>query len=59
MFTYFEERLQEEMLARMARILAPGGVLWIGKREELPARHPGWIAVDGPPGFWRADPAIA
>lgn len=35
-FTYFDEKLQEEVLARMMAQLRPDGILVIGKQEQLP-----------------------
>jgi chemotaxis protein methyltransferase CheR len=39
-FTYFDERLQTEILERMIDRLLPGGVLVTGKQEPLPHAHP-------------------
>jgi chemotaxis protein methyltransferase CheR len=36
-FTYFDDRLQCEVLSRMLDVLVPGGVLAVGRRESLPA----------------------
>ncbi|MGE5240077.1 MAG: CheR family methyltransferase [Bacteroidota bacterium] len=36
-FTYFDEGLQRRTLERLLTRLAPGGVLVIGRREQLPA----------------------
>jgi chemotaxis protein methyltransferase CheR len=38
-FTYFDEGLQREVLARIERHLVSGGALVIGSGEELPAAH--------------------
>ena len=39
-FTYFDERLQLEILDRMIDRLLPQGVLVTGKQEPLPCAHP-------------------
>jgi chemotaxis protein methyltransferase CheR len=36
-FTYYDEALQREILARMQQVLKPGGALVIGIHEQLPA----------------------
>ncbi|MFQ5935865.1 MAG: CheR family methyltransferase, partial [Acidiferrobacterales bacterium] len=35
-FTYFDDQLQDDILARLLAILEPGGVLVVGKHESLP-----------------------
>jgi chemotaxis protein methyltransferase CheR len=35
-FTYFDDRLQREVLSTMLDVLAPGGVVAVGQRESLP-----------------------
>ena len=35
-FTYFDEKLQEELLEKFISRLAPGGALVLGKKERLP-----------------------
>ena len=50
-FTYFDASLQMEMLDRLARLVKPGAVLMIGKRETCPA-HPLWRPCPGPAGFF-------
>ena len=44
-FTYFEPKLQQEFLERAAAHTRPGAVLFIGKREALPAHRGPWVAV--------------
>jgi chemotaxis protein methyltransferase CheR len=39
-FTYFDERLQLEILERIIERLLPGGALVTGKQEQLPYAHP-------------------
>jgi len=51
-FTYFAPDLQRAMLARMAEVTRPGGLLWIGKREALPDEHPGWATLPGAAGLF-------
>jgi chemotaxis protein methyltransferase CheR len=49
-FTYFDEALQQQTLARMLTRLRDGGVLVIGRRESLPADVPeltAWPAAEG------------
>ena len=36
-FTYFEESLQKEILAKLEKVLVPGGFLVIGAHEKLPS----------------------
>ena len=48
-FTYFDERLQREIAHAIHKLLVPGGVLVLGKREVLP-EHPG--------GFRRIEPSL-
>jgi chemotaxis protein methyltransferase CheR len=50
-FTYFEERVQRECLARIASRLLPGGALVVGIHESLPADGPGLVP-------WRPDLGI-
>jgi chemotaxis protein methyltransferase CheR len=38
-FTYFDERLQLDILERMVEHLLPGGMLVTGKQEPLPCAH--------------------
>jgi chemotaxis protein methyltransferase CheR len=40
-FTYFDEGLQDQLLARFTASLQPGGALVIGARESLPAGQGG------------------
>ncbi len=49
-FTYFDNMLQQEVLARITRRLLPGGGLVIGKTESLPTDSPGvtpWFVKQG------------
>ncbi len=51
-FTYFAETLQRRLLPRLARRLAAGGVLVLGRRESLPRGAEGFRApVPGLPLF--------
>jgi chemotaxis protein methyltransferase CheR len=45
-FTYFEDDLQREVLAHIARRLRPGGALVIGSHESLPAGAKGFVPWD-------------
>lgn len=45
-FTYFEEALQLEVLARLAAVLRPGGALVLGLHERLPPGARGFGAWD-------------
>jgi chemotaxis protein methyltransferase CheR len=51
-FTYFAEPLQRKVLGRLRERLAPGGVLVLGKHEELPEGH-GFSVVDEPRRIYR------
>ena len=56
-FTYYEERLQRELLARLMPRLEPGGLLVIGIHESLPGCPAGLIATDTRHGlFLRREP---
>jgi chemotaxis protein methyltransferase CheR len=46
-FTYFDESLQQQTLARMLTRLRDGGALVVGRRESLPADVPELIAWPG------------
>jgi len=49
-FTYYDESLQRQTLARMLTRLRDGGALVVGRRESLPPEVPGltaWPAADG------------
>ena len=52
-FTYFAERLQDEILACITRQLIPGGVLVIGSHESLPPGHTRLAPWGRPPGIFR------
>jgi chemotaxis protein methyltransferase CheR len=52
-FTYFDDGLQREVLAHIARRLRPGGVLVIGSHEKLPAGAAGFVPREPPPGIHR------
>jgi chemotaxis protein methyltransferase CheR len=43
-FTYFDERTQEALLARLGERMAPGSYLVLGAHERLPAGARGFIA---------------
>lgn len=43
-FTYFDEALQRGVLQRFYEQLATGGVLVVGRHEELPSGSRGWLA---------------
>jgi chemotaxis protein methyltransferase CheR len=51
-FTYFEERLQTEVLGTIADRLTPGGVLLIGEHETLPDDQSGLTSFPGASGFY-------
>ncbi len=42
-FTYFAIPLQQQLLARIAKLLVPGGALVIGAHEKLPAQSAGFL----------------
>ncbi len=46
-FTYFEEARQQEILARIGAQLRPGGALFIGVHEQLPAGAKGFSPWKG------------
>ena len=48
-FTYYDEELQREVLARLRARLAPGGLLVLGAKERLPASELTMLA----PGLYR------
>ena len=53
-FTYFDEALQREVLARLVAALRPGGALILGRHERLPPDVPGLVSGLVPgfvPGF--------
>ena len=52
-FTYFCDELQAEVLAGFSRVLSPEGILLVGSHERLPASAHGYVALDGPRGFYR------
>ncbi len=54
-FTYFDEALQREMLARLRDKLYEGGALIIGIKESLPTGFAGFTAWPGSPGVYRKD----
>lgn len=39
---YFDREFQKKLLARLADLLVPGGVLMVGHSESFPAAHPGF-----------------
>jgi chemotaxis protein methyltransferase CheR len=39
---YFDREFQKQLLARMAGLLVPGGMLVVGHSESFPAAHPGF-----------------
>ena len=49
-FTYYDEELQREVLARLRARLAPGGLLVLGAKERLPASDLSMLA----PGLYRS-----
>lgn len=55
-FTYFDETLQGELLARLIDRLEPGGVLVIGKHEVLPEHAPPLVEWFPRLGIYRASP---
>lgn len=48
-FTYFDTARQADMLARLRSVMAPGGYLVVGRKEELPEGGEGFEALDGGP----------
>ncbi len=52
-FTYFDEPLQRQVLARLSERLLPGGYLVIGKHESLPANTTGLVPDPARFGFFR------
>lgn len=52
-FTYFDETLQRELLARLQGKLFAGGALVIGIHESLPTWSEGFAAWPGCPGVYR------
>ena len=39
---YFDREFQKKLLARLAGLLVPGGLLMVGHSESFPAAHPGF-----------------
>jgi chemotaxis protein methyltransferase CheR len=39
---YFDREFQKKLLARLADLLVPGGLLMVGHSESFPASHPGF-----------------
>lgn len=39
---YFDREFQKKLLARLADLLVPGGLLMVGHSESFPAAHPGF-----------------
>jgi chemotaxis protein methyltransferase CheR len=39
---YFDRESQQRLLARLAELLVPGGLLMVGHSESFPAAHPGF-----------------
>ncbi|MDH3239536.1 MAG: methyltransferase domain-containing protein [Alphaproteobacteria bacterium] len=48
-FTYFDAARQADMLARLRAVMAPGGYLVVGRKEELPVGREEFEALDGGP----------
>lgn len=42
---YFDREFQKKLLARLAALLVPGGLLMVGHSESFPAAHPGFRSV--------------
>lgn len=42
---YFDREFQKKLLARLADLLVPGGLLMVGHSESFPAAHPGFRSV--------------
>lgn len=42
---YFDREFQKRLLARLADLLVPGGLLMVGHSESFPAAHPGFRSV--------------
>jgi chemotaxis protein methyltransferase CheR len=51
-FTYFDESVQRQVLARLRDRLMPGGVLVIGSHESLPAEPLGFVARESRLGIY-------
>jgi chemotaxis methyl-accepting protein methylase len=51
-FTYFDEPLQRQVLARVSEQLLPGGYLVVGRHESLPATT-GLVPDSARLGFFR------
>jgi chemotaxis protein methyltransferase CheR len=54
-FTYFDEELQQEVLARMRDKLKTHGVLVVGSHERLPSDATGFLPWPGIPGVYRKE----
>lgn len=52
-FTYFAQKLQEEVAALLRERLEPGGILMLGAHEQLPAAESELTPLEGPPGLYR------
>ena len=52
-FTYYDEALQEEILARLKQHMAPGGVLVVGGRESLPEDDVRFVPWGGTKAIYR------
>lgn len=52
-YTYFEESLQTEMLAKINETLAPGGFHVIGAHESLPPHEASVLEIHTPPCIFR------
>jgi len=54
-FTYFDEELQQEVLARLHDKLNANGVLVVGSHERLPSDTAGFLPWPGIPGVYRKE----
>jgi len=54
-FTYFDEELQQEVLARLRDKLNARGVLVVGSHERLPSDAAGFLPWPGIPGVYRKE----
>lgn len=54
-FTYFDEELQQEILARLRDKLNARGVLVVGSHERLPSDTAGFLPWPGIPGVYRKE----
>jgi chemotaxis protein methyltransferase CheR len=51
---YFDPPVKDQVVSGLVRWLAPGGTLYVGHAEALPARR--WPITSQGPGIWRKNP---